>query len=115
MNEQKVMKKLQEMASSPENTLKKLLSEIILKQDDSLEFITDAKKFGMSTLYRYEAEDDELEDLYTEYQQEIESLIQNHIGQIEEILSRSSNQIHSMVWWAMDYTVSDIYNIVKED
>lgn len=114
MNEQKVMKKLQEMASSPENTLKKLLSEIILEQDDSLEFITDAKKFGISTLYRYEAEDDELEDLYTEYQQEIESLIQNHIGQMEEILSRSPNQIHSMVWWAMDYTLSGIYNIVKE-
>ena len=66
-------------------------------------------------MFWYEAEDSELEDIYIQYQTEIELLIQNHLEQIEKILSYSSNPIHSKVWRAMEQTILNIGTIISEE
>ena len=45
MNKRKAMEQLQSMANQPENNLEKLISQELLKQDDLIEFISDAKEF----------------------------------------------------------------------
>lgn len=69
----------------------------------------------MDTLLWYEAEDSELEDIYIQYQTEIELLVQNHLEQIDKILSYSPDPIHSKVWRAMEQTLLNIETFISEE
>ena len=44
MNKIKAMEQLQSMANQPENNLEKLVSQELMKQDDTMKFISDVKE-----------------------------------------------------------------------
>ena len=103
------------MTNQPEDNLEKFISQELIKQDAPIEFISDVKEFWLDTLFWYEAEDSELEELYIEYQTEIELLVQNHSDEIEKILSYSQDPTHSKVWRATEQTLLNIETIISEE
>ena len=103
MNNKKAIEQLQSMANDSQDSLKKFLAKEILTHNEPLNFFSLVKNFGLETVYHYEDLDEEqLQDFYKTYSQEILRLQQENKAQHRTDRDRS--------WFALEKTAEKINN-----
>jgi hypothetical protein len=108
MMEKKEFEMLQSTIQEPGDSLKKTIAVMLWEEEDPVELMQDAAEMGLDGIFRYDVEENELEEMYEKYYPEIRALQSRYPLEYENMLSYAQNPVQSTVWRALQKTLLEI-------